>query len=128
MIEDLWPECVQNICLPKDNNIWEATRFCIDNTLPVEMRKHVHGELLCAFQEFGLFNNINWMIGVMPSLIWRSVFIRAGWPIEFLGPEMKPEPKDRFICGKMNISERILHDLRRNFSIHEPVLEKPTIQ
>lgn len=123
MIEDLWPESVQQIELPKQEDVWEASRFCIDNTLPQEIRKNIHGELLCAFQEYGLEHNIRWMIGVMAPLIWRSVFIKTGWPIEFLGPIMKPAPKDKFVSGKMEISRKILTEIRKNFEVQRHVLQ-----
>lgn len=34
MLRDLWPEIVEKIPLPQPLSTWEATRFCVDNTLP----------------------------------------------------------------------------------------------
>ncbi len=123
MIEDIWPESVTYIDLPKAPHIWEASRFCIDKNLPPEVRKRIHGELLCGFQEFGLLNNIDWMIGVMTPPIWRAVFTSAGWPIEYLGDALVLGPREKILTGKMQISERILDSVRQKFSITEGVLQ-----
>ena len=86
MIENLWPNAVTSMSLPHAEDIWECSRFCIDKNQSVHIRRKIHGELLTAFLEFGLENKISWMIGVMTPPIWQAVFIRSGWPIEFLGP------------------------------------------
>lgn len=124
MIEELWPETLKGTALPKTSNVWEASRFCIDKNLPTETRKKIHGELLCAFQEFGLNHKIDWMIGVMTPPIWRAVFINAGWPIEYLGDALELAPKEKILTGKMKISKKILYLLQGKFSIYAPVLEE----
>lgn len=128
MIEDLWPQTVTQIDLPKSNTIWEASRFCIDKTLLPATRRRIHGELLCAFQEFCLQSQIDWMIGVMTPPIWRAVFTSAGWPIEYLGAPLELTPKEKILSGKMQISEHILQSIRRKFSIYETVLQSNGIE
>lgn len=122
MIEELWPYTVTKAELPKHPNIWEASRFCIDKTQPSHIRRKIHGELLCAFQEFGLLHNIDWMIGVMPPAIWRSVFVNKGWPIEYLGDVVELEPREKILTGKMSISADILKSIRESCQINGPVL------
>ncbi len=122
MIEEIWPHSLQNMTPPKSPYIWEASRFCIDKELPAQVRKKVHGELLCAFQEFGLQSNVDWMIGVMTPPIWRAVFINAGWPIEFLGDVLELGPREKIVTGKMKISKKVLHSVQEKFSIFNPVL------
>lgn len=122
MIEEIWPDSVCYTDLPKSENIWEASRFCIDKTVQPELRKKIHGELLCAFQEFGLVQKIDWMIGVMTPPIWRFVFERAGWPIEYLGDKVKLNHKEEIMTGKMEISRSILSDIRQKFGIHHSIL------
>jgi len=124
MIEELWPNTLEGHPLPKADDIWEASRFCIDKYLPAETRRKIHGELLCAFQEFGLQNEIDWMIGVMTPPLWRAVFINAGWPIEFLGGALELGPREKILTGKMKISGRILKSVQDKFSINTPVLEQ----
>lgn len=122
MIEEIWPQAVTSIPLPKKPDIWEASRMCIDRSMPVQQRKIIHAEIVCALQEFCLSRGINWMIGVMTLPIWRSVFVNAGWPIEFLGPALELGPKEHILAGKMKVSAQILQTLRGKFGISESVL------
>ena len=125
MIKALWPQSLSYTSLPQSPAVWEASRFCIDKTLAVEARRHIHGELLCAFQEFGLTHDIDWMVGIMTPPIWRSVFTNVGWPIEFLGPVLDLGVRERIVSGKMKISAKILSSIRNRFSISTPVLINP---
>jgi len=123
MIEELWPQTVYNhIPLPKEDDIWESSRICIDRYLPVEIRKQIHGEILCALQEFGLKNNITSLIGVMTPGIWRSVFASAGIPIEFLGPKYYLDSKEAILTGKIDISYDNLEQVRKKFNINKDIL------
>jgi len=123
MIEELWPKTIyEHLHLPKEDSIWEASRICIDRTLPVETRKQIHGEILCALQEFGLTNNVEAIIGVMSPGIWRSVFSSANWPVEFLGPKVYLDDKEVILTGKLGVSYNILEQIRMKFNIYHNVL------
>lgn len=126
MIEQLWPDSVEFCPLPKSPSIWEASRFCIDKSVEPAQRRRIHAELLCAFQEYGLAHKIDSMIGVMTPLLWRSVFIHAGWPIEFLGPVTSLNAREKIIAGKMTISTDILSRLRIRHQVEEKILAMPT--
>jgi acyl homoserine lactone synthase len=121
MLRDLWPDMVEKCPLPQSLSVWEATRFCVDRTLPAELRKQVKHELVCAFLEFGLKNDIQQMIGVMPPKLWRSCFIDSGWDIEFLGKE-KPVDNDVIVAGLMPVSLAVLAKVRKTTGISHPVL------
>jgi len=121
MLKDLWPEIVEKIPLPHSLSTWEATRFCVDSTLPKEQRQRVKHELVCAFLEFGLNNDISQMIGVMPPKLWKSCFIDSGWDIEFLGPE-KQAGSDLIVAGMMPISLAVLKKVREATGVTHPVL------
>jgi len=123
MIEELWPEALNGAPLPKMPDVWEASRMCIDKRLPAHERRRIHGEILCALQEFGLLRGIDWMVGVMTLPIWRACFINAGWPIEFLGVALELQPKEKILVGKMKISSHILKSVREKFGIDYAVLE-----
>ncbi len=123
MIEQLWPEAVTAVPLPKRPDVWEASRMCIDKNLPPQRRRLIHGMILCGLQEYAMENGIDWMIGVMALPIWRSVFVRAGWPIEFLGPPVALSPREKIYAGKMKISGQILDAVREKFSISRAVLD-----
>ncbi len=124
MIEEVWPHALSQGKLPKTASIWEASRMCIDKTLPQEKRREIHGEILCALQEVGRLKQIDWMIGVMQPAIWRSVFERAGWPIEFLSPVTEIGNKEKIVIGRMNLNDHILKSIREKFRIRASVLEE----
>ena len=92
MINDLWPDMVQNQSILHADNVWEATRFCIDKNLDSHVRKKIAQELVLAYLEFGMQMGARAIIGVMPKLILRTVFGASG--VEYL-----PLGKTRMIDG-----------------------------
>ena len=78
MIKDIWPLIIETMELPASNDIWEATRLCIDYGLTKEISERIHVELPCALQEYGLLNNIKGYIGVAPPGLWKYTFTRFG--------------------------------------------------
>ena len=111
MIKDLWPEYVTKIELPHSPTIWEASRMCVDNTLPPETRRKILNELVYAYQEICLINNIEYMIGVMPPKIWDHVFGKAGWDIEQIGPISTLDTGEEIVVGRMNVSAAIMENI-----------------
>jgi N-acyl-L-homoserine lactone synthetase len=113
---------VEKVPLPQSLSIWEATRFCVDKSLPRDVRQTIKHELVLACLEFGLKNDISRMIGVMPPKLWDSCFVQSGWDIEFLGPEKLVDGGDIIIAGYMPVSLRVLEKVRRTTRISYPVL------
>lgn len=122
MIEEIWPQSIEGMAPPKAENIWESSRLCIDKNLAPTQRKKILGEILCALQEFGLREDIAWMLGVMTPPIWRAVFVNFGWPITFMGSPLDIGEREKILAGRMNISPLILRTLRQRFEISAPVL------
>lgn len=122
MLKDLWPEIVEKLPLPQSLSVWEASRFCVDFSLPKDLRRQIKQELACAFLEFGLKNDVRDMIGVMQPKFWKSCFIDSGWDIEFLGPEKQVDGGDIIIAGLMPISLAVLQKVRATTGISGPVL------
>lgn len=121
MLEEQWPDMVTNGTLPKSPLVWEATRFGIDRDLEPAQRKQILQELVIAYLEFGLKEGITHMLGVMPTLIWRAIFINSGWPLEFLG-EPRKLAGDK-VCPAMGaLTPEILARVREKTGIHQPVL------
>lgn len=86
MLKDLWPDLVEDKSQLEDPTIWEGTRFCINKDLPAALRRQVCYELALAYVEYGISKGISKIIGMMPTLILRSVFERSGIFLERLGP------------------------------------------
>ena len=126
MIKDIWPQVIETIDVPETDDIWEATRLCIDPSLPQEMHKTIHAELLCALHEFALANGIKGYIGVAPPGLWKYTFIRFGWPIHFLGEAHEIDYKEKIRAGYMEVSEKILSEIRNINNISSPVLIAPS--
>jgi acyl homoserine lactone synthase len=122
MIQEQWPQAVEKIPLPRSLSVWEATRFCIDSSLPREKRQAIKHELVLGFMEFGLKNDVKDMIGTMHPKVWKSCFIDSGWDIEFLGPETTLAGGDVIVAGLMPVSLAMLQKVRKTTGIAQPVL------
>jgi len=123
MIKDVWPHIVTKIPLPQSPFIFEASRLCVDHHLPADQRRRILSELVCAYQQIGLINNLDYMVGVMPPNIWRHVFGRSGWDIEFIGPETVLETGEVIVAGKMNLSPAILNKILEATGLERPPLQ-----
>jgi acyl homoserine lactone synthase len=121
MLAEQWPDMVTKVELPDSDLIWEGTRFGIDRDLEPALRKRVLGELVVAYLEFSLRNGIRRIVGVMPTLIWRAVFVNSGWPVEFMGEVRRLGP-DKVAAGAMEVSPEVLARVRAKTGIHHPVL------
>lgn len=122
MIKDIWPELIKERPLPQSLSVWEATRFCVAKHLPREEKTRVKNELVLAFLEFGLLNDIREMVGIMPPKLWNSVFVNAGWDIDILGPEKDLGKDGIIVAGSMPISLPMLENVRKQTGIAQSVL------
>ncbi|MEQ1704638.1 MAG: acyl-homoserine-lactone synthase [Rickettsiales bacterium] len=127
MIQDLWPNIVTNIHLPNHDDIWESSRFAIDSDLPADMRARVKLEILQAKIEYALALGIKGMIGVMPPLIWRAVFINSGWQIDNIGPVTTLASGEKIVAGWINVNPTILDNIRSKTGISSSFLENCNI-
>ncbi len=121
MLKETWPDLVTKCPLPASDEVWEGTRFGIDQTLPQSLRKRILGELVCAYLEFCLQHGVKQIIGVMPIVVWKAVFARSGWPVEHLG-EFREVGGDKIVAGSMDVSQENLACVRKRMGINHPVL------
>jgi acyl-homoserine lactone synthase len=110
--------------LPSSPRIFEASRLVLDRTaLSREERIPVVNRLVAAYMERGLQRGIDGYVGFMLPKIWASTFQRAGWEIEWLGPEaILPETGDRVRAALMPVSEAMHRKLRAATGIRGSVL------
>ena len=85
MLKDHFPHLVDDDDLYSGPNIWEGTRFCIDSRLPSEHRQNILKQISIGYLEFGLHYGVDKIIGLMPTLILRSVFERNRIELQRLG-------------------------------------------
>jgi N-acyl-L-homoserine lactone synthetase len=117
MIEEIWPYLIKGK-LPKSDRVWESSRFCIDKNTPHEKRKDILVHLVAAGQRFGIINDVDYFVGVMHPAIWRSVFIKNGWPVEALGDVHILEDGSKVLAAKMPVSQKIMHDIDQRNNIN----------
>ncbi len=124
MIRELWPDLVQDVDLPVDENVWEASRFGVDRGFGAQSRREIIGELVCGCLEYGLENAIREYICVMPIQIINRVLIGSGCDVEVLG-ETSRLGGYRVAAGRVNITEISLARARRHYGIKGSVLATP---
>ena len=127
MLADHWPELVENKSLLNAPDIWEGTRFCIDKHLPSDKRLTILRQLSLSYIEFGLANDISRIIGLMPTLILRSVFERSGVTLERLGPVQQIGQHAKIQAASIAISPQQLHQVQLKTGLKD-VLETDTRQ
>lgn len=85
MLQDLYPDMVNNKNIFYEKNIWEGTRFCVEKELNAAQRKDVANALVGAYFEFGFAHGAHKIIGIMPNYILKRVFRDSGCDYETLG-------------------------------------------
>ncbi len=128
MIKDLWPTFVTTMPLPCQEDIWESSRFCIDSALPAVKRQQIKYEILQAKIEYALALGIKGMVGVMPPLIWRAVFINSGWPVDHIGPVTELATGEKIVAGWMHVNPEILAKIRLKTCITHSALAGHGVQ
>jgi acyl homoserine lactone synthase len=122
MLEEIFPQLVSNIKLPKSTDIWEGSRFCVDANLSPKARKRIIQEIATGYLEFGLAHGVSNIIGVMHPAYYRTVFIANGWDVEWLGEVSKSEEGHKIVAGSLTVSEAVLKKVRETTGIYETVL------
>jgi len=122
MLQEVFPHLVENGPLPSRPDIWEGSRFCIDSTLAPEKRKRIAQELVLSYLEFALDHGITEIVGVMCPAYCRSLFIRHGWKIDWLGQVNRSTEGFKIVAGSLPVSRAILRKVREMTGIYEPVL------
>jgi acyl-homoserine lactone synthase len=110
--------------LPCSHKVHEASRLVLDRSLLTkEARRPIVDELIVAYMERGLQRNIDGYVGFMLPRIWASTFLRAGWEVEWLGPETAlPGTNDVVRAAWMPVNEPMNQNIRHATGIRHPVL------
>jgi acyl homoserine lactone synthase len=85
MLQDHFSYLVDDPSIYAGVNTWEGTRFCIDSRLPSDKRLHILRQISVGYLECALHFGWERIIGLMPTLILRSVFERNGINLTRLG-------------------------------------------
>lgn len=123
MLSEVFPFLVTERTFPiHDQNIWEGSRICVDNSLPAHIRKRIIQELDLAYLEFALAHGIKEIIGVMLPAYWRSVYIACGWQPVWYGAVTTLANGDRVRAAGLPVSEAMLASVRKATGIMENIL------
>ena len=122
MLKDLWPDMVEDKSLLKSDKVWEGTRYCIDKSVDSELRQKIIAELAIAYVEFGKKMELDMIIGMMPTFIYRSVFERPGIKMLYLG-EVKAVGDFKTRAVAIPINDEQIRRVREKNDIHYPVLK-----
>jgi N-acyl-L-homoserine lactone synthetase len=91
--------------------------------LTKDARRPVVNELIVAYMERGMQRNIDAYVGFMLPRIWDSTFLRAGWDVEWLGPEVAlPGTTDIVRAALMPVTKRMNDKVRTATGIRNPIL------
>src|SRR5579872_2575054 len=107
MLEQLFSHFVTARDIPKSPRIWEGSRFCIDQTLPSDIRKRIAREIVVAYLEIALRYDIEAIVGLMYPAYWRSLFTSAGWDIEYLGDIQLLEDGNKARAALLPVSKAV---------------------
>ncbi len=123
MLSDIFPFLASRE-LPSSHKVHEASRLVLDRSLlSKDARRPIVNELIVAYLERGLQRNIDAYVGFMLPRIWDSTFLRAGWDVEWLGPEIAlPGTTDIVRAAWMPVSQRMNDKVREATGIRKPVL------
>jgi N-acyl-L-homoserine lactone synthetase len=123
MLSDVFP-FLSSEGLPSSHKIHEASRLVLDRSLLTkDARRPVVNELIVAYMERGMQRNIDAYVGFMLPRIWDSTFLRAGWDVEWLGPEVAlPGTTDIVRAALMPVTKRMNDKVRTATGIRNPIL------
>ena len=123
MLQEHFGHLVTDVELPKGEDIWEGSRFCIDRNLPPLTRQAIARELILAYLEFGLEHDINQYIGVMHPAYWQNLFVKVGWQPCWFGDSIRVDDGKMARAGGVWVSREALNRVRSITGITRPVID-----
>jgi len=123
MLADVFPFLASHK-LPCSHKVHEASRLVLDRSLLTkEARRPVVDKLIVAYMERGMQRSIEAYVGFMLPRIWASTFVRAGWDVEWLGPETAlPGTTDVVRAAWMPVNARMNDKVREATGLEESIL------
>lgn len=116
MLADYYADFVQDIALPRTDQVWEITRFCASAEVRQTSRGRIVGELVAAVIEFGLIHGIKNYVALATDKIIPVIERMAGWDPQPIGPK-KVTPDDEAYAIIYTVSEDMLARVRQKNKI-----------
>lgn len=92
--------------LPVSPHVWEASRTGFDPNADKAEQNRIVKELVTAFFEFGIKNNITHMLGTMSKMVIYALFHKAGCT-GCAGQESKPDDDVSYLGNYVNMPDSI---------------------
>jgi N-acyl-L-homoserine lactone synthetase len=124
MLAENFPDLVHDKSIFARARVWEGTRFCVDSRLSPERRRLISRHLAAAYISFGLKEGIGEIIGLMPTLILKSVFERAGIQLRMLGEPRAIGAHARVQAASLSIDPDQLERVRRVTGLDDALAPK----
>lgn len=122
MIKDLWPDIITRCQVPEAWEIWESSRFGVDNALDPVTRDKYLGELLCGIIEFGLSRGISWYLALLTAPLIKRSLIASGVDVEILGPPRAIGNSPAAAPIRVNVTRASVDEIRRRKGLTGVVL------
>jgi acyl homoserine lactone synthase len=117
MLRDIFPSFVTKTAVPRDDQVWEASRFAVSgNTTMAEAGvSQTTYLLLIGVLKFGLSNSIS-TIACVVDVRMERILRRVGWQLERLGPA-KRIGNTIAMAGQLEVSAQILRKLEARVAL-----------
>jgi len=117
MLKDHFSSLVDDKTIFTRPDVWEGTRFCIDRRLPAAQRQDVCRLICAGYIEYGLSKGIGQIIGLMPTLILKTVFEQSGIRLDRLGAAQKVGTHSRIQAAAIAVSAAQLRSVQERTGI-----------
>lgn len=121
MLKDVFAYLSDNP-LPSSPTVMEGSRFCVEASLPADIRRQVAMELIIGYLEYGLAKGVEQYVGVMLPIYWSRLFVKPGWGVEYLGESRKLPNGQSVRAGRVMVSHDALERVRDFAAIHQGLL------
>lgn len=121
MLKDHFPHLVEDHAIFTRQKTWEGTRFCIDSRLPSDKRLEILRHISVGYVEAALHLGIERIIGLMPTLILRTVFERNGITLDRLGAPYAVGEHSRIQAASIEVSLEQYDNACRRTGISSPL-------
>lgn len=125
MLKELWPDLLGGD-VPVSPQVWEATRFGIDDDLDPATKRKVATEIVLGCLEFGLSLGVDRYLVLMPHLIIRRTIGGAGCAYRFLG-ESRTLADYPVAAAEIEVSPQALASARAKIGIVGSVLRRHAV-
>lgn len=128
MLRDTFPMLVTEGSAPCAPDIWESSRFALEQAHIEQGAKSVARstyELFAGMVEFGLARRLASIVTVTDVRLER-ILRRAQWPLKRIGPP-QPIGNSKAVAGHLEISLAALERLRTGGGLSGPVLWMPVM-